>query len=131
VIYLTGRPDFLARLTRHWLVTHGFPAGPIRYADRIRQARASLNGVGRFKAAQLIGWRDQKLDIVAAYGNASTDIAAYAALGLSVDKTYIVGPRAGQGETTAISDYRGHLSVVDALPKARVAAPPSPGWGDR
>jgi phosphatidate phosphatase PAH1 len=131
VIYLTGRPDFLSRLTRHWLVTHGFPPGPIRYADRIRQARASLNGVCRFKTAQLIGWRDQKLDIVAAYGNASTDIAAYAALGLSVGHTYIVGPRAGQGDTTAVRDYREHLSVVDALPTARVTAPPSPGWGHR
>jgi phosphatidate phosphatase PAH1 len=63
------------------------------------------------------GW-----DVVAAYGNATTDIGAYAAAGIPTNRTFIVGEFGGQGGTVAIesNDFSAHIAgFVRAQPDDR------------
>lgn len=53
------------------------------------------------------------LDIIRAYGNASTDIAAYADGGIPKAETWIIGSNAGVSGTQALyDDYTYHFSTV-------------------
>ena len=55
----------------------------------------------------------------AAYGNADTDITAYANVEIPQGRTFIIGPNAGNGGTVAIpnGDYTDHTAAfVDAQP---------------
>jgi phosphatidate phosphatase PAH1 len=57
---------------------------------------------------------------VAAYGNARTDIEAYEDVGIPKEKTFIIGPYAGEKGTTPIGeDYRSHVDTVEEYPEAR------------
>lgn len=53
------------------------------------------------------GW-----NIVAAYGNAITDIEAYQSVGIPNDRIFIVGPNGGQLGSTAIAndDFTAHVA---------------------
>ena len=58
-------------------------------------------------------------DIVAVYGNAQSDIDAYADAGIPLETTFIIGPLAGGGGTQPIDggDYTDHIaSFVDGEP---------------
>jgi hypothetical protein len=90
VIYVTGRPYLLQRSTRAWLDSHGLPPGPLFTPARLRQAVPRQSGVGVYKTAVLTELL-ATVDIVRAYGNAATDVCAYAASGVAPDRTYIVG----------------------------------------
>ncbi|ABC33355.1 uncharacterized protein involved in plasmid maintenance [Hahella chejuensis KCTC 2396] len=112
VVYLTGRQYWMAKTTRNWFNTKGLfqwhlrtdsnaenPASPQTQAYKTAYIRHLLN--------------DVQLDIVRAYGNAATDIAAYADAGLSKSETYIIGPEAGkEGTQTVDGDYAYHYSTV-------------------
>ena len=66
------------------------------------------------RMVQTFGW-----DIVAAYGNASTDITAYQNAGIPKTQTFIVGPLAGSDSTQPIDnmDFPAHItSYVDTQP---------------
>jgi phosphatidate phosphatase PAH1 len=113
-IYLTGRPYLFSADTRRWLERHEFPSGPLITADSLRQALPSSGGVGLYKETwlkQLIGV--QKLSIIAAYGNADTDICAFARAGISPATTYIFGDdsrRCDQFDPPQwIADFVDHL----------------------
>jgi phosphatidate phosphatase PAH1 len=57
---------------------------------------------------------------VAAYGNARTDIEAYEDVGIPKEKTFIIGPYAGEKGTTPIrEDYRSHVDTVEEYPETR------------
>lgn len=60
------------------------------------------------------------LNIIRAYGNATTDIAAYAAGGIAKANTYIIGPNAGASGTQPIHGEYGshHAFVVTPMPQA-------------
>lgn len=117
VIYLTGRQYWMASTTRNWFNSKGLfdwhlrtdsnaenPVDPQTQAYKTAYIRYLLNEV--------------ELDIVRAYGNAATDIAAYADAGLPKAETYIIGPEAGNGGTRPIDgDYAYHYAtVVTAMP---------------
>ncbi|MFZ5756858.1 MAG: lipin/Ned1/Smp2 family protein [Pseudomonadota bacterium] len=114
VIYLTARPYWVTKDAREWFGLKGlrpwhyrsnpYGDGPIppntqqHKTDYINYLR---NAVG--------------LDIIRAYGNADTDIAAYAAAGLPKSETWIIGSLAGTSGTQAVgSDYAYHYSTVVA-----------------
>src|ERR1051325_4066689 len=61
------------------------------------------------------GW-----NVVAAYGNADTDISAYENAGIAKDHTFIVGPLAGNRQTVAIAnnDFTQHISTFVAAQPA-------------
>lgn len=119
VIYLTARPYWVAKDARDWFAYQGIPgwhyrsnpysAGPIppdTQAHKTNYVKYLRETVG--------------LDIIRAYGNATTDIAAYADGGIPKAETWIIGEHAGKEGTQAIyGDYTYHYStVVAATPRS-------------
>jgi phosphatidate phosphatase PAH1 len=116
VLYLTGRPDLLQRITTRWLSQQGFPQGPLRLADHLHEVLPQITGVGTFKAKVLTAWQGPQhgLQIHAAYGNAPTDIYAYETAQIPKDHTFIIGPHGGEGDTVGLQSYPAHLSTLQA-----------------
>lgn len=112
IIYLTGRPYWVGKDTRDWLDYMGLPNGHLHtnpYGDGpIPPDTQSYKTQYINKLIQ-----DNDVDIVRSYGNASTDIAAYEAVGIDKLQTYIIGENAGDNHTQAIyDDYLLHFSEV-------------------
>ncbi len=127
VVYLTGRPYWLVDHTRAWLRAGGYPEGLVRTTLRHRDVVPKVDGVGEFKAEYLRGLVDAGYRIVAAHGNASTDVWAYAQVGIPAESTFIIGPHAGDGGTVAVrDDWSAVLPVArDHAPAAQPFAWPS------
>jgi hypothetical protein len=113
IVYLTARSHQFRNESRVWLRDLEFPIGPMLTSNNMNEADG-------YKTAWLkrmfdeLGWVP-----VAAYGNADTDIIAYENAGIPKDKTFIVGPLAGDGGTVAIPnmDYTEHTQTyVSAQP---------------
>ncbi len=124
VLYLTGRPDLLHSITREWLVEKGFPPGVLHLTDTLRQAVPTDIGVAVYKTDFLRRLTDRGLTFAAAYGNAETDIRAYAAAGIATSRTFIAGKHGGKSGTKAVADYKTHTDdYVAVQPEAAVRAP--------
>ena len=128
VVYVSGRPDNLRRMSRKWLVEQGFPPGPIHLTDKLRQSRPSSGGLGEYKSDFLKRLESEGLVVYAAYGNAETDIEAYEAAGVPKSHTFIIGPNAGKGGTVGITSYGDHLAAAKAMRSAEVRAPSNLRW---
>lgn len=116
IVYITARPHVFRAETRAWLQAGAFPVGPVITAVAIGDA-AAYKTVWLDRMIDDLGW-----DVVAAYGNADTDIAAYAAAGIAKDRTFIIGPLAGSEGTVAIpdDDYAAHIAdFVETQPDQR------------
>ncbi len=109
LIYLTARPHMFRTETRQWLIDHGYADGPIITAPQLvfgdsarMYKRAWVNRV-----KNELNW-----DVVAAYGNATSDIDAYEDAGIDKSATFIIGENAGVAGTSAIDndDYTSHIS---------------------
>lgn len=104
VVYLTGRPYWLLDNTRAWLAGQGFAAGPLHVADSNTEILPLDSSVGAYKHAWLDQLAASGFVIDLAYGNATTDIHAYAAAGIPPASTWIIGPHAGEEGTHAVRD---------------------------
>lgn len=108
VVYLTARPHLFRAETRAWLRRHGFPDGPVISANQLvfgESARTYKRAwVERVRTG--LGW-----EVVAAYGNADSDIDAYEEGGIAKSITFIIGELAGQSGTVAIpgGDFSAHI----------------------
>ncbi len=102
VVFLTGRPYWLAGKTRDWLAAGGFAPGPLHVADSNAEAVPSADGVGAFKLAYLRSLAAAGFVLEEAYGNATTDVSAYAGAGIPPRATWIIGPNGGKGGTHAV-----------------------------
>ncbi len=118
IVYLTARPHEFRSETRAWLRDEGFPTGAVITANSLvfdDSARTYKRAwVNRLKNDY--GW-----DIVAAYGNAESDIDAYEDAAIPKDITFIVGEFAGASGTVAIdgNDYSDHIAdFVEQQPDA-------------
>ncbi len=118
MVYLTARPHIFRSETRAWLRAHDYPEGPVITANDLVSGDAARD----YKQAwleRIIG--DLEWRITAVYGNATSDIDAYAAAGISTEVTFIVGENAGIGDTVAIEgdDFTSHVtSYVESQPDA-------------
>jgi hypothetical protein len=110
IVYLTARPHLFRAETRAWLATRAFPVGPVITAIEVADA-AAYKTRWLHRLIDGFGW-----NVVAAYGNADTDIAAYANAGIAKDHTFIIGPLAGSDGTVAIpnDDYSQHVATYVA-----------------
>lgn len=122
LIFLTARPYWMASGTRGWL------------SETMQQAewhlRTNINGElpstatseehERFKREYIQQLQAEGLSIIRAYGNASSDIAAYEGAGLPKSETYIIGDNAGSNGTQPLyGDYSAHyFDVVETTPEA-------------
>jgi phosphatidate phosphatase PAH1 len=115
VVYLTARPYMVRPETVSWLRRKGFPEAPLITSERVSDLLPRRGGVEAYKLGALERLRDASgLHWVAAYGNATTDICAYARAGIDVSRTFIIGQYAGEacegfGASQALTSYEEHL----------------------
>ncbi|MGE4233745.1 MAG: haloacid dehalogenase [Bacteriovoracia bacterium] len=115
ILYVTGRPYLLRDLSKEWLSDMGFPDGPLHLTDFVSD---SLTNVEHYKEKVLKGYLSgKKIKIKAAYGNAQTDICAYAKAGIDPLNTYIIGPNAGNccegfKAPQGINNYKDHMDEL-------------------
>lgn len=113
-IYITGRPYFLRGSTFAWLGAHRFPLGPVFTVDSLLDFLPSEGRVGEFKLGAIQALLKTGVRLHRAYGNAGTDVCAYARAGIAPESTFIVGAlRAGCDSFAA---PRALPSYVDHLP---------------
>lgn len=114
-IYVTGRPVYIDVMTRDWLASRGFAAGPLFLTDGFTQGVLEVEA---YKRAALLDMANQHgLDVQYAYGNATTDICAYATAGIDPADTYIIGDHRGEAcdgfdATNPVTDYPSHLAEL-------------------
>lgn len=112
VVYLTARPHSLRAESRGWLTDLGFPGGPLITENGAKADVYKTLWLNRM--IQSFAWT-----VVAAYGNADTDITAYDNAGIPKAQTFIVGPLAGMNRTQPIVklDFADHIATyVSAQP---------------
>ncbi len=117
IVYVSARPHALRGVSRSWLHQVGAPFGPLHTADTFVYGESART----YKAAFIqrmkndLGWQ-----IIAAYGNAESDIQAYEDAGIPKEVTFIVGPEAGKSGTQPIgnNDFSEHLTYVQNQPSA-------------
>jgi hypothetical protein len=114
IVYLTARTHVLRPESRGWLADLGFPDGPLITANGGPSADV-YKTLWMNRMVQDFGWT-----VVAAYGNADTDITAYANAGVPLSQTFIIGPLAGSRGTVAIqnNDYTQHIATYVAAQPA-------------
>jgi len=78
IVYLTQRPDPLARLSKRWLAEHSFPPGPVLTSPVGRL----LSGSGTYKAARLETLKQHFTNLDLGIGDKPSDARAYAENGL-------------------------------------------------
>ncbi len=121
IIYVTGRPYPLRDHTRRWLEANQFPYGPLFTPDRMRSAVPTTAGVGEFKRQLLVELQTRNVTFARAYGNAATDVCAYAQARISPSSTWIVGKRPacdGFAAPNPLASYVDHLADVERQPAA-------------
>ena len=112
IIYLTARPYWVTKDGREWLNIQRI--GPWHYHSNPYSAGPIPPNTQQFKTDYVRYLRNVVgLNIIRAYGNATTDIGAYADAGIPKANTYIIGPNAGASGTQAINgEYGGHHAFV-------------------
>jgi phosphatidate phosphatase PAH1 len=121
-VYLTGRMYFLREGTLHWMRRMGFPPGVMYTANDWRNTTPGRPFIGKFKTNLLRDLIDEAgIDIVHAYGNAKTDVCAYADAGIDPAITYIIGPYGGHtcdghGPSQAVESYADQMNTVPIPP---------------
>lgn len=119
IVYMTGRPYWLAQLTRAWLDTQNCAPGHLHTTDRSRDALPMQGGVGEFKLAYLKKLIDAGYKIDYVYGNTESDIFAYEGAGIPLERTHIIGEHGGKSGTKGLSGgYSEHLPWVAEQPNA-------------
>ncbi len=119
IVYLTGRPYWVAKSTRRWFDRNDMHRWHLRMnadSDNLLDFETE-----QYKTDYINYLRNSVgLNIVRAYGNADTDIGAYGAAGISKAETYIIGEHAGEEGTQPLyGDYSHHLfTVVQNTPYA-------------
>lgn len=113
-IYITGRPYLFDAVTRAWMDAH-LPAGPLFTTQDVEDSMPDR--VAAYKAAHIDALEALGVEITAAYGNAETDICAYAQAGLPAEDTYIIGAHAGAAcpgyaPSQPVDDYEAHLEAL-------------------
>jgi phosphatidate phosphatase PAH1 len=133
ILYLTARSEDIVLVgtgetardaTDRWLLEHGFPTDPATTLVVLSPMLVVGDAAQAYKAGALMdqqaaGWRFDY-----AYGNATTDIGAYADAGIDPAVTFIIGEHAGEGGTVAVAGEgwvehaAAHLPTVPAVCEA-------------
>jgi phosphatidate phosphatase PAH1 len=117
MVYLTGRPYWLADKTRAWLTQYSFPAGPVHVADSNTEILPTEGSVGAYKRAWLDTLVATGYTVDFAYGNAKTDVSAYNGAGIPSEQVWIIGKHGGSGGSHAVVDsWLDRVTEVRALP---------------
>jgi hypothetical protein len=116
-VFLTGRPYWLTQRTRDWLSGLGFSRGVLHTTDSNSEVLPTNSSVGSYKLSYLRRLQGQGYTLQAAYGNATTDISAYAGAGIPATSTWIIGKHAGEGGTNrATGTWQPEVERLRMLP---------------
>ncbi|MBV1857140.1 MAG: phosphatidylinositol transfer protein, partial [Nannocystaceae bacterium] len=111
-MYLTARPEFLAKRTDEFITDRGLPPGIVRTTQ---SASGALGDAAvEFKSGQLAALAQRGLMPAFAFGNTDSDSEAYEAAGIELDARFFVqfdDPRGGR----RIEDYTDLIGEFDAL----------------
>lgn len=119
LVFLTGRPYWLTGKTRSWLSEGGFALGPLHVTDSNGEAIPTADGVGAFKLAYLRSLAAAGFVLDEAYGNAKTDVSAYAGAAIPPARTWIIGPNGGAGGTNGVAgSWEARAAAVREQPAA-------------
>lgn len=91
ILYVTSRPPILQPGLQRWLRSKGFPEGTLH---AVNTSEEQLHPE-RFKARVLNEYKQRGWKLAYAYGDSSTDFAAYAKAGIPSDKVFAL-KRSGQ-----------------------------------
>ncbi|MGH1342119.1 MAG: LNS2 domain-containing protein [Nannocystales bacterium] len=111
-MYLTARPEFLAKRTDEFLVEHGLPPGIVRTTQSATGALG--DDAVAYKSGQLAALADRGLVPAFAFGNTDSDSEAYESAGIELDRRFFVqfdDPLGGR----RIEDYTELLSEFGLL----------------
>lgn len=114
VVFLSARPYWVMKNTRQWFANYGI----VPWHTRLNPNSDNLLNLQteQYKTDYIRYLKNTLgLNIVRAYGNATTDINAYNAAGIPKANTYIIGSNAGKSGTQPITgNYENHYysSVV-------------------
>lgn len=127
-VYMSGRMYMLRSGSIEWLRRHKFPPGPVITTESFGDALPGNEYVGRFKTAALRDLVGNKgLVIKAAYGNADTDVCAYAQTGIPAASTFIVGPTAKRcGAHPPAQPLPSYVEHLKTLTEIRALKEPTP-----
>ncbi|NHZ33797.1 lipin/Ned1/Smp2 family protein [Massilia rubra] len=123
LIFLSARPYWVTRDGRAWLGVQGI--APWHYHSNPYSGGPVPPDTQKFKGDYVRHLRDAVgLNLVRVYGNALTDIGAYADAGMAKADTYIIGPHAGVAGTRPVhGEYGEHYRLlVEPAPLARCRA---------
>jgi hypothetical protein len=116
IVYMTGRHYALRGSSRRWLDERGFPPGVLFTTEKNRQVLPTEDGVGAFKQARVEAMLEAGLVFDAAYGNAATDVCAYAQGGIAPAVTWITetdrGACEGHAPPNPLPSYVDHLDEL-------------------
>lgn len=109
IVYLTARPHLFRAETRAWLKSEGFPPGPVITANSLVFDESARTYKRAWVKRML---EDFHWEVVAAYGNAASDIDAYEDAGIPKTLTFIIGENAGINGTQPIAnnDFSDHIA---------------------
>jgi len=115
IIYLTARVHNLRADSRAWLEDQGFAPGALITFNGGATPADVYKTTWLNRMVHNFGWT-----IVAAYGNAATDITAYNNVAIPKAQTFIVGPLAGSNGTQPIAsmDFTAHIAAYVAAQPA-------------
>lgn len=109
-IYITARTYWQAKDTREWF------RDAVNLPDFILRTtlsnNISLNQTADYKAGVLKEFQNAGMEFIRAYGNADTDAEAFAAAGVPLSETYMIGENAGINGTQPINGA-GYLQHID------------------
>lgn len=123
-IVLVGTGETAREATERWLLEHGFPNDPATTTVVLAPMFVIDDAAAEYKTGALMeqqaaGWRFDY-----AYGNAVSDIDAYAAAGIDPLATFIITENGGMGGTVAVpgegwvEHTAAHIPTVPAVCEA-------------
>ncbi len=122
IVYLTARSktwvlggtgETAPDATHRWLVEHDFPIDDGRSRLIMSEMVVPGDAAQAYKSAALMEMQAEGLTFMAAYGNAVTDIGAFAEAMIAKEATFIIGQHAGEEGTVAIAgeSWKPHLDA--------------------
>lgn len=116
IVYMTGRLYALRSSSRRWLEERGFPPGVLFTTENSADALPSQGRVGAFKRAIVARMIEAGLVFDAAYGNAATDVCAYAEGGIDPAITWITeAGHGGCGDRPAPNPLPSYVHHLESL----------------
>jgi len=122
-VYVSGRQGSYYNLTMEWLVKHNYPPGPIHLTRTHLPTLPIYYSVGNFKVEYMEGLKHKGLKLFAAYGNTTTDIRAYVASGIPLERIFMIGPHGGKAGTVKIDNFTDHIPHIFEYPDATTPIP--------